>query len=56
MSSKLTAVGGFDGDDWLALLALLAAAGVVPRSWRSAVSTAGTALLLYRIAKRLGWL
>lgn len=56
MTRKLTAVGGFDGDDWLTLLALLAAAGVMPKPWRPAIGTAGTALMLYRIAKRLGWL
>jgi len=56
MSNRIkTAAGGFDGDDWLTLFALLAAAGVVPKSWRSPIRMAGTVLMLYRLGKRLGW-
>ncbi len=55
--TKHTIAGSFDsGDDWLALLALLLALGVLPKSWRSPIGTAGTALLVYKILKRLGWL
>ncbi len=54
---KKTLVGGFGwGDDWRALLALLVALGVLPKSWRSPIGAAGTAMLVYTILKRLGWL
>ncbi|HEV2256822.1 MAG TPA: hypothetical protein VGS06_27120 [Streptosporangiaceae bacterium] len=53
--SKKTLVGGF-GDDWSALLALLVALGVLPKSSRTAIGAAGTAMLVYWILKRLGWL
>lgn len=55
--TKKTLVGGFDsGGDWLALLAVLVSLGVLPKSWRSPIGTAATAMLIYKILKRIGWL
>jgi hypothetical protein len=57
--TQKTAVGGFDGDDWsriLAVMAGLVALGVLPKSLRPVVGTASTALAAYTIAKKLGWL
>jgi hypothetical protein len=54
---KNTITGAFGwGDDRLALLALLVALGVLPKSWRSPIGSAGTAMLVYRVLKNLGWL
>jgi len=36
-----------------ALLALLAALGILPKSWRSRSGAAGTVLLVYKILKKL---
>jgi len=52
-----TLAGAFGwGDDWRAFLALLVALGVLPKSVRPAIGAAGTAMLVYTILRRLGWL
>jgi hypothetical protein len=54
--SKKTAVGGFDGEDWVPIAGLLISAGVLPKSLRPYVGALGTVLLLVKIGKQLGWL
>lgn len=55
MSAK-TAVGGFDdGGNWLAILALLVSLGVLPKSFRPAIGTASTLLVVFKLGKNLGW-
>ena len=52
--TQKTAVGSFDGG-WLPILALLISLSILPKSIRPAVGTASTALLIYKIGKRIGW-
>jgi len=55
--TKRTAVGGFDaGGDWIALALMLISLGILPRSLRPAIATAGGAMLIYRILRNLGFL
>jgi hypothetical protein len=50
-------VAGFGGKDfgkWLALLGILASLGLVPKSWKVIISTAGSIYAAYRLLKWLG--
>jgi hypothetical protein len=52
--SQKTAIGGFD-ENWLPILVALMSLGILPKSFRPVVGTASTALLVYKIGKKLGW-
>lgn len=48
---------GFGGNDfgkWLALLGILASLGLVPKSWKVIIGTAGSIYAAYRLLKWLG--
>lgn len=54
--AKKTMVGGFDGD-WgkvFALLALLAAIGVLPKGWSKMIATAGGLAALIKLLRDWG--